>query len=104
METILAWLPYFILGLVGILYHIWSKPASGPLLEQLKNKNTVLSVLAYCVLVFLWYDGTLEIISVEAAPSGLAFVLGYFSQSILGHVIKQVGDKLKGGNGNAPTS
>lgn len=102
METILAWLPYFVLGLAGILYHIWSKPDAGPLLDQLKTKNTALSILAYFVLVFLWYDGTLTVISVQPEPSGLAFVLGYFSQSILGHVIKQVGSKLKG-NGHAPT-
>jgi hypothetical protein len=96
METILLWLPYFLLGLVGVLYHIWSKPESGGVWEQTKSRNTMLSLLAYCVLMFMWWDGTLEVLSIAPEPSALSFVLGYFAQSILGHIIKQVGSKLQG--------
>jgi hypothetical protein len=95
----LTWLPYFLLGLVGILFHIWTKPTPDVTFwnyVKSHKADVLFAVLSYFVLLFFWIDSGIEFFGmVKNVPSGLTFMLGYFSQSVLGHLIKQFQNKLQ---------
>ena len=96
-SIIFAWLPYFLLGLVGIVFHVWTKPKGEgqSMWHYMASKDTVMSLLAYAVVLFFWIDSGIEFFGMgKNTPNGLTFFAGYFSQSILGHLTKQFEMKL----------
>lgn len=93
-----AWLPYFILGLIGIVFHAWTKPKKEgeSIWHCILSSDTVMSLLAFGVLIFFWVDSGVEFLGMQKnAPNGLTFFCGYFSQSLLGHLTKQFESKFK---------
>ena len=104
MENLLIiWLPYWLLGLAGIFGHIISKAPKGEkVLDFIKanSRDLLLSLFAYHILIFFWIDSGIEFIGmVKDTPNGLTFMLGWFGQSVLGHLVKQFEDRMKPGGG-----
>jgi len=94
MQLILAWLPYYIFGWVGISFHIVAKLEKGVSPKTwIKNnqRDFWLSVLCYHVIVFLWYDTTMfEFFGMlKNAPTGLTFIAGYAGNSLIGNLLGQ---------------
>lgn len=97
--NLFLWLPYYILGVVGIFFHILSKLKKGDSLRLYIRENVLdvsMSVLAYHVLLFFWYDSGIDFLGmVRSTPNGLTFMLGWFGNSVLGHLVSQFQDRIK---------
>lgn len=99
METVLLWLPYWLLGLSGIVGHVMTKiPQGTPVGEYFRanSRDIFFSVGAYHILLFFWIDSGIEFVGmVKNTPNGLTFMLGWFGQSVLGHLIKQFETRIQ---------
>ena len=99
MELIINWLPYYILGLVGILLHIVSKLEKGDSIPSwIKNnvKEFWFSFIGYHVLIFFWIDTGFEFFGMlKGVPSGQSFMIGWFGNSLLSNLVGQFAKKLE---------
>jgi len=93
-QEILRWLPFYGLGLVGIVTHVVTKLRKGETIGGWIRANAQdfwLSVIAYHVLVFFWMSDGIEIFGMlKGTPTAMTFMLGWFGNSALGHFLSQV--------------
>src|SRR3990172_7989488 len=100
LPTWAIYVGFYIFGYAGIWYHILSQPSNEQtvmIYVQTHRLDVTKSILAYNILVVLWWTGALvTAMSLKSEPSALSLVLGYFSQSILGHGLAKIKERMTG--------